>query len=77
MLVIDMADVAASGERRYGDHGNAWARAEEINRLDEAGVIVTAAFVHGDEDGSFRPLFRVALREFNNVLSEGLKQTPL
>lgn len=77
MLVIDVADMAASGERRYGDHGNARACPEEINRLDEAGVIVTAALVHGDKDRGFRPKFRIALREFNNVLSEGLKQTPL
>jgi hypothetical protein len=59
MLVIDVADMATSRERRYGDHGNAWACPEEINRLDEAGVIVTAALVHGDKDGSFRPLFRL------------------
>ena len=77
MLVVDMANMAASREGRYGDHGNARACPEEINRLDEAGVIVAAALVYSDEDRGFTPLFRVALREFNNVLSKGLKQAPL
>src|SRR5579859_7282199 len=76
MLVIDMADVTTSRKRRNGDHRNAWTCPEEINRLDEARVIIAAAFVHSDKDRGFGPLFPVALREFNDVLSEGLEQSP-
>src|SRR5258708_35165554 len=76
MLVIDVADMATCREGRNGDHRNAWTCPEEVNRLDEARVIVAAALVHGDKNRGFGPLFPVASREFNDVLSEGLEQTP-
>src|SRR5450432_2759813 len=76
MLVIGMADMATSRKGRNGDHRNAWTCTEEINRLDEARVIVAATFIHSDKDRGFGPLFRVALRQFNDVLSEGLEQSP-
>jgi len=40
MLVIDIADMANSREGRNGDQRNARTCPEEINRLDEARVIV-------------------------------------
>jgi hypothetical protein len=63
MLVIDVADMATGREGRNGDHRNARARAEEIDRLDEARVIKAAALVHGDEDRGLGPLLLVALRK--------------
>jgi hypothetical protein len=77
MLAIDVADMAAGGEGRNGDHGNARAGAEEVHRLDEARVIEAAALVHGDEDGRLLPLLGVALRELDDVLREGLEEPPL
>ncbi len=55
---------------------NAWTCPEEINRLDEARVIVTASFVHSCKDRGFSALFRCALREFTDPLSKGLEQSP-
>src|SRR5260370_17502745 len=76
MLVIEVADMATSREGRNGDHGNARTGPEEINRLNEARIIVTAALVHCDKNRGFGPLFRVALRQCNDVLSEGFEETP-
>src|SRR5215470_8734713 len=50
MLAVHVTDVASSRERGHGDHGNARASAEEVNRLDEPGIVVTTAFVHGYKD---------------------------
>ena len=51
VLVIDVADVAAGGEGRNGDHRNARAGPEEIDRLNEARIVEAAALVHRDENG--------------------------
>src|ERR1035438_7517844 len=77
MLAIGVADMPTGGEGRNGDHGNARARAEEIDRLDEARVIEAAALVRGDEDRCLLPLLLVALRELDDVLGKGLEQRPL
>ena len=47
VLIVSMADAPAGGERRDGDHGDARAGAEEVDRLDEAGVVIAAALVDG------------------------------
>ena len=39
MLAIDVADMAASRERRHRDHRNARAGPEKIDRLDKASVL--------------------------------------
>src|SRR5580700_5103664 len=41
---VGVADVAAAGEGGNGDQGNARAVAEEVERLDVAGVVVASAF---------------------------------
>src|SRR4029077_19117683 len=77
MLAINMGDVTAPRERRDRDHGNTWTRAEEVDRLNEAGIIITATFVHGDEDCRAFPLLLVALCELDDVLGEGFEQIEL
>jgi len=76
MLCVDVADMTAFGEGRNSDHGNARAGAEEIDWLDEAGVVVAAAFVHRDEDGGLGPLLGIGLRELDDVFSEGFEEAP-
>jgi hypothetical protein len=66
--------MAASRVGRNGDHRNARARPEKIDRLDEARVIEAATLVRGDEDSGFGPFLRIALREFDDVLGEGLEE---
>src|SRR5579862_3935700 len=76
MLVIDVADVTAGREGRHGDHRDARARAEEIDRLDEARIIVAAAFVDRDEDRGLSPELFVGLHLIDDVLREGLEEIP-
>src|SRR5258708_16025757 len=77
MLTIDVADMAACGEGRNGDHRNAGAGPEEIDWLYKAGVVEAAALVNSDEDGGGGPLLGITLREFDDVLGEGFKEPPL
>src|ERR1041385_6892942 len=77
VLGVDVADMTAPREGRNSDHRNARPGAEEIDRLDKAGVVVATALVYCDEDGSLGPLPRVALRELDDVFGEGLKEPPL
>ena len=77
MLGVDVADMTAPREGRNSNHRNARPSAEEIDRLDKAGVVVAAALVYSDEDGGLGPLPWVALRELDDVFSEGLKEPPL
>src|SRR5216684_8345345 len=77
MLGVAVLDVAAAREKRDGDHRDTRARAEEVDRLDEARIIVAAAFVHGDENRRLRPLLLVALGERDDVRGEGLEKAEL
>ena len=47
--------MAGFGEERDGDDRNSGAVAEEVKRLNVAGVVVAAALVEGDEDGGATP----------------------
>src|SRR6266403_3916226 len=73
MFVVHVADVPARREGRHGDHGNARAGAEEINRLDESRVVIPAAFVHRDENRGRGPQLPVALRELDDVPGKRLE----
>ena len=77
MFAIDVGDVTAARERRNRDHRNPRPGAEEIDRLDEAGVVVSAAFIHGDENRRAFPLLLVALGKLDDVLGEFLEQIEL
>src|SRR5215469_16671716 len=66
--------MAPTGERRNSEQGNAWAVAEEIERLDVAGVVVTSAFVHRDEqDGGGKKLL-VGGQVVDDFLDHALKE---
>ncbi len=77
MLGVDVADMPSPREGRNSDHRNARPGAEEIDRLDKAGVVVAAALVYRDEDGGLGPLRWVALRELDDVSGEGFEEAPL
>ncbi|OIQ77049.1 hypothetical protein GALL_412580 [mine drainage metagenome] len=74
MFTVDVGDVTTTRERRNRNHRNARPRAEEIDRLDEAGVIKSATFVNRNEDRRALPLLLVALCKFYNVPGEGFEQ---
>ena len=55
MVVVGVIDIALFGVGRNRNERNACAVAEEVDRLDVAGIIVAATFVGGDEDCRRRP----------------------
>ncbi len=50
VIGVSVVDVAASGEGGNHDQRNTRPVAEEVQRLDIAGVIVTTAFIEGDDE---------------------------
>src|ERR1700723_1796801 len=54
VIRVVVGDDATLGVGRDDDHRDAGAISEEVDGLNVTGVIVTAAFVEGDEDGSVR-----------------------
>src|SRR5579884_480673 len=59
------------------DEGNARAVSEEVQRLDVSGVVITATFVKGDEDGRRGPELRVCLQTLKDVFHKALEQIKL
>ena len=70
MVVVGVVDMAFLGEGRNRDERNAGAVAEEVDRLDIAGIVVAAAFVGGDEDRRRVPEFGIALHPVDQRLQE-------
>jgi hypothetical protein len=77
MFCVGVRDVAARRERRDSDHRDTRTGSEEINRLDEAGVVKSAPFVGGDEDRRLCPQSLIALSEGDDVLCKCLEKSPL
>src|ERR1700739_1843092 len=77
MVVIAMYDLAAARERRDDNQGNTRAVAEEIERLEEPRIEITAALVKGNEEGGLCKQFRMRQELVNNVLEHGLKEIEL
>src|ERR1700739_3324902 len=50
VVAVGMVYVAAFGERRNNNQRDARAVTEKVQRLNVAGIIVAAAFVHGDDE---------------------------
>src|SRR6516164_3631366 len=77
MIVVTVYDLAAARELR--DHGqrNAGAVAEEIERLKEPRIEVTAALVKGHQEGSLLKQVFVGLEFIENVLDHGLEEIEL
>jgi hypothetical protein len=64
-------------ERRDGDHRDWRTGVEEVDRLDETGVVKSAALVNGDEDRRLLPLLLVTLGEKDDVFGKRLEQIEL
>src|ERR1700733_15975006 len=76
MVSIAVVDHATGGIRRDDEKRDAGAIAEEVDRLDITGVIVSAAFIEGDEDGSARPQRR-SLHLIDDLVDEALEEIEL
>src|SRR5882762_6827731 len=74
MVVIVVGNMVTTAVGGYHDHWDARAITEEIEVLDIAGVIVTAAFIDSDEDRSALPEFLVGLNGVDDFLDEALEQ---
>src|SRR5579864_9165524 len=72
-----MRDVSSLGERRNHQRGNSGAVSEIVEGLNVAGVIVTAAFVEGDDDGGTLPQLLIGLDAVNDFLHEAFEQVEL
>jgi hypothetical protein len=70
VIIVGMIDMAFLGVGRNCNERNARAVAEEIERLDKAGIVVAAAFVGGDEDRRRRPQRGIALHVRDQLLQE-------
>src|SRR5262249_44224115 len=71
---IGVADVAAARKGRNRNQGNAWAVAEEVQRLDVAGVVVAAALVHGDEQNGGGEELLVGGEMIHDFAGHGFKE---
>ena len=74
MIAILMRDVTALGVLRDDDQRDACAIAEEVDRLDVARVIVSAALIEGDEDCSVVPKRWIGLDLVDDLLDEAFKE---
>lgn len=69
--------MAAAAVRGNHDERNAGSVTEEIKRLDIAGVIVAATFIHGDEDRGALPEFLVVLDGIDDLLDVAFEEIEL
>src|SRR5215468_6900097 len=77
MVVITVHDLAAAGEGRDHKQRNPGAVSEEIERLKEPRIPVTAALVKGDHEGGFLKQLRVGTQLVDNVVDHGLEKIEL
>src|ERR1700730_1352075 len=77
MVVVTVHDLAAAREGGDDNQRNPGAIAEEIERLKESRVEVTAALVKGNQEGGLLKQFAVGLELIKNVLDHGLEEIEL
>src|SRR6266481_2185931 len=77
VIGVGVADVTATGERRDDDERNARPVAEEVERLNIAGVIVTAAFVEGNDECSVGEEFGPGHKVVNGLLDHSFQEVEL
>src|ERR1700735_4584878 len=77
MVRVVVSDVSARRVLRNNDHRDARAVAEEGQRLHETGVVVTAAFVEGDEDRRILPVGRIRAYGVHDLLGKAFEQIQL
>src|SRR5690349_16088163 len=69
--------MAAAGKRRNGDQRDARSIAEKVQRLDVAGVVVSAALIHGDEEYGGRKKFWVRCEMIHDFPVHALEEVEL
>ena len=74
MIPIFMGDMTALGIFGYNDERNASSISEEVDGLDVARVVVSAALIEGDEDGGVVPERRVRLDLVDDLLDEAFEE---
>jgi len=77
VIAIFMRNVAALGVLGDDDQRDAGTIAEEVDWLNVTGVIVSAALIPGDEDGSVGPESRVGLDLVDDLLGEAFEEIEL
>src|SRR5215831_5643634 len=77
MVVVAVHNRAATSTRRHHNQGNAGTVAQEIERLKEPRIPVTAALVKGNEEGRLLKQLRVSPELVNDVLHHGLEEIEL
>src|ERR1700739_2365614 len=74
VIGVVVRNVTGFGEPRNHQQGDARAIAEVIERLNVTGVIVTAAFVKGDEDRGALPQLGIRLNTVDDLFHETFKE---
>src|SRR5204862_3885632 len=74
---VRVGDFAAARIPRHGDEGDTRTIAEEVDRLEEAGVPVTAALVEGDEERGALEEVRMLLEDVEHALDQRLEEAQL
>src|SRR5215469_14225731 len=77
MVCVFVRNVARPGVGRNHDHRNARPVPEEIKGLRESGIVITTAFIRGNENGRTRPELRIRLHRVHYLLDEAFIKVPL
>src|SRR4030088_1052995 len=77
VVSIGVRDMPGLGVLRNHERGYPGAVTKVVERLNVAGVVVTAALVEGDDDGGTLPQVFVGLDAVHDFLYEALKQIEL
>src|SRR6266478_5747141 len=77
VVCICMVNVPALGERRHNDQRDARPIAEEVQRLDIAGVIVTTAFIEGDDESGVGEEFGSGHEVIDGLLDHAFQEAEL
>jgi len=67
MIGVGVIDMALLGIWRDGDQWNAGAVAEEIDRLDVAGIVIASPFIHRDQNRGLSPERFIALNARDQI----------
>src|SRR5215470_16475423 len=73
MIIIGVIHPATTGEWRNHDRRNPRTIAEEIERLEEAGIPVAAAFIEGDQESSLCEQIRMRAEPIENLVNHAFE----
>src|SRR5262249_232421 len=77
MVIVGVIDVAALGKGGNDDERDARTVTEEVQRLEVAGIPVTAAFVKGNDEGRIFGQFVMALEPGEKAVDKRFKYVQL